>query len=649
MRPIFAGAGMTSIVFAMAATPAHAQQANAAPSSKTADAGAQPLSVEEIIVTAQKREADLQDVPISMSAFSGDDLNFREVRSLADLQYQVPNLNYGEREGGATVTIRGVGLNVEFGAVESGVATHIDGHYQPKVTTGILGINDLERVEVLRGPQGTLFGRNTTAGLFNIIPKKPTDEYEGFIQGEYGELDREHVSLGVGGPIVKNRLDFRVSALWEQRDGYMENTTAPFSLQANPQASGRERKGYRVQLGAPNLAGANVVVSYEHVDVDRDAGGWEFRQIVSDNENIKTFFRAYDPDADFTPFNYKGSVDQSTHILQHFDNVVVNGSYDISKWTVNLVGGYAWLDEKAKDADPDFTPAPIFFSSDKDKNPQATAELRTESPSLPGFLGLSSVLGRSLGTSDLTAGVFFQRREINDSVRPIGLNAAVAAQFLACQGLPLNAVAGLPVLTVLPPGFIVPACNVNIPPQARVFEETTSSNDIVEKLASDGLKEGVVVFAEAQTKARGRLGRKWLAPARKGLWFSILLRPRLTPQETTRVTVISATALRRAIEAQTGLPARIKWPNDIVVHGRKVSGILTELHGELDRVQYVVLGIGVDVNLNAGDFPPSLRSLATSLKMELGRPVSRSELAAAILEALDREGRCRCGPRPWFR
>ena len=90
----------------------------------------------------------------------------------------------------------------------------------------------------------------------------------------------------------------------------------------------------------------------------------------------------------------------------------------------------------------------------------------------------------------------------------------------------------------------------------RVFEETTSSNDVVEKLAADGLKEGVVVFAEAQTKARGRLGRKWLAPARKGLWFSILLRPRLSPQEITRVTVASAAAIRRAIESQTGLPAK---------------------------------------------------------------------------------------------
>jgi len=171
----------------------------------------------------------------------------------------------------------------------------------------------------------------------------------------------------------------------------------------------------------------------------------------------------------------------------------------------------------------------------------------------------------------------------------------------------------------------------------RVFEKTTSSNDIVEKLAADGLKEGIVVFAEAQTQARGRLGRKWLAPAKKGLWFSILLRPMLTPQETTRVTVASATALRRAIAKQTGLPAKIKWPNDIVIHGRKVSGILTELHGELDRVEYVVLGIGVDVNLNPGDFPTSLRALVTSLRIELGRPVLRSELAAVILEALDQD------------
>ena len=171
----------------------------------------------------------------------------------------------------------------------------------------------------------------------------------------------------------------------------------------------------------------------------------------------------------------------------------------------------------------------------------------------------------------------------------------------------------------------------------RVFQETTSTNDVIEKLARDGVKEGVVVFAESQTRGRGRLGRKWMSPARRGLWFSVLLRPDFRPQEATRLTVASATALRRAIESQTGLKPEIKWPNDILVCGKKVAGILTELSAELDQVKYVILGIGVDVNLSQGDFPAELRKLATSLKAELGMPVSRPELAVAILRELDHD------------
>src|ERR1700685_4561339 len=127
----------------------------------------------------------------------------------------------------------------------------------------------------------------------------------------------------------------------------------------------------------------------------------------------------------------------------------------------------------------------------------------------------------------------------------------------------------------------------------RVFEQTTSTNDVIEKLARDGVKEGVVVFAESQTKGRGRLGRKWISPANKGLWFSILLRPHLHPQESTRLTVASATALRRAILKTTELKPEIKWPNDILIGGKKVAGILTELRAELDRVHHITLGIGV--------------------------------------------------------
>jgi len=171
----------------------------------------------------------------------------------------------------------------------------------------------------------------------------------------------------------------------------------------------------------------------------------------------------------------------------------------------------------------------------------------------------------------------------------------------------------------------------------RVFEKTTSTNDVIERLARGGAQEGVVVFAESQSQGRGRLGRKWASPERKGLWFSVLLRPNLRPQETTQLMVAAVTALRRAIHNETNLRPEIKWPNDLLLDGRKVAGILTELTAELDRVKYVILGVGVDVNLNAGDFPSELRKLATSLKIESGKAVCRPDLAVEILRELDRD------------
>jgi BirA family transcriptional regulator, biotin operon repressor / biotin---[acetyl-CoA-carboxylase] ligase len=171
----------------------------------------------------------------------------------------------------------------------------------------------------------------------------------------------------------------------------------------------------------------------------------------------------------------------------------------------------------------------------------------------------------------------------------------------------------------------------------RVFQQTTSTNDVMEKLARDGVKEGAVVFAESQTRGRGRLGRKWISPAGKGLWFSILLRPAISPQNATQITVLAATALARAVRSQTGLLAQIKWPNDLLLGGRKFAGTLIELSAELDTVRYVILGIGLDVNLNAGELPAELRAIATSLKQEAGRPINRADLATTILRELDRD------------
>lgn len=177
----------------------------------------------------------------------------------------------------------------------------------------------------------------------------------------------------------------------------------------------------------------------------------------------------------------------------------------------------------------------------------------------------------------------------------------------------------------------------------RVFQETTSTSDVLEKLARDGVAEGAVVFAESQTRGRGRLGRAWVSPPGKGLWFSVLLRPPLRPQAATRLTVAAAVALSRAVRRVLPLLPEIKWPNDIMLNGRKFAGVLTELTGELDSIRHANLGIGVNVNLDADELPPAVRGTATSLKLVLGRTLERPALAAAILRELDETYALACG------
>lgn len=173
----------------------------------------------------------------------------------------------------------------------------------------------------------------------------------------------------------------------------------------------------------------------------------------------------------------------------------------------------------------------------------------------------------------------------------------------------------------------------------RVFKQTTSTNDVVEKLARDGVAEGVVVFAETQTKGRGRMSRRWESSAGKGLWFSVLLRPKMVPQAATRITIAVATALVRAIQSSVAVDLEIKWPNDVLIRGQKIAGILTEMSAEVDTIRYLILGVGLNVNQSANEFPPELNGLATSLSIASGAEVDRAPLAARILDELERDYR----------
>ncbi len=166
------------------------------------------------------------------------------------------------------------------------------------------------------------------------------------------------------------------------------------------------------------------------------------------------------------------------------------------------------------------------------------------------------------------------------------------------------------------------------------YETVGSTNDACHELARAGAPEGTVVAAESQTKGRGRLSRKWHLPRGRGLAFSVLLRPALPAEKLPLVTLASAVGVALAFEDAGARPG-IKWPNDVELDGRKTCGILTETQAEIDRLQYAVVGIGVNVNARDKDFPLELRDRAGSLFQALGRPVNRPAFFRSLLGRLE--------------
>jgi BirA family transcriptional regulator, biotin operon repressor / biotin---[acetyl-CoA-carboxylase] ligase len=174
---------------------------------------------------------------------------------------------------------------------------------------------------------------------------------------------------------------------------------------------------------------------------------------------------------------------------------------------------------------------------------------------------------------------------------------------------------------------------ISLAREVLVFENTGSTNDFAARMGRDGAAEGLVIFAESQTAGRGRLGRRWESDARKGLWFSLLLRPAFSPALWTRLTTWAAVAIAEAVEAKTGCKTDIKWPNDIYIGGKKVTGILIESHFDKTRGGFAVVGIGV--NVNHEKFPNEIAERAGSLRLACGHPLDRQQLAAALFRRLD--------------
>jgi BirA family biotin operon repressor/biotin-[acetyl-CoA-carboxylase] ligase len=179
--------------------------------------------------------------------------------------------------------------------------------------------------------------------------------------------------------------------------------------------------------------------------------------------------------------------------------------------------------------------------------------------------------------------------------------------------------------------------NTNVFGKGKIiyFRETDSTNVRAKYLAGDGAPEGTVVVAEMQTQGRGRKGRTWFSPAGGGIYTSVILRPPIPPNEAPKLTLMASVAVAEALLSLTSLKIKIKWPNDILSTGRKVAGILTEISTDMDRIDYVVIGVGVNVNTPRKSLRPDIRLTATSVFMETGKVFPRIALLRAFLEWLE--------------
>ncbi len=166
------------------------------------------------------------------------------------------------------------------------------------------------------------------------------------------------------------------------------------------------------------------------------------------------------------------------------------------------------------------------------------------------------------------------------------------------------------------------------------YREVTSTQSIAKSMAAQGAREGTVIVAETQSGGQGRIARSWVSPV-GGIYFSIILRPDIKPAEALQFPLIAGIAVARAIDKLTGIKPKLKWPNDIIVNDRKAGGIRTEMSAEVDRLEWIIIGIGLNVNTPHESFPPEIESSAVSLMEAGGKQVPRVKLLQYVLTELE--------------
>jgi BirA family biotin operon repressor/biotin-[acetyl-CoA-carboxylase] ligase len=171
----------------------------------------------------------------------------------------------------------------------------------------------------------------------------------------------------------------------------------------------------------------------------------------------------------------------------------------------------------------------------------------------------------------------------------------------------------------------------------NTYHSVKSTNDIASTLADSKIAEGTIVTAELQTKGKGRLGRSWHSPLKTGIYLSMILKPKFKPESAPAISVMTSFVLAETLNEFTNANIQIKWPNDVLLNGKKIAGILTELSAEKNKINYLVVGVGINVNQTADDFPLELKGIATSLRRVNRKKTNRVELLQTFLIRFEKE------------
>jgi iron complex outermembrane recepter protein len=391
--------------------------------------------LDDLVVTAQKRQQGTMDVPISMSVITDEFIKAQGLTSLAEALQFVPNFKIVEYLNTVRPQCRGFTVSQGNAAFEPPCGLALDGIAYARSAYFSAGLFDLQRIEVLRGPQGTTFGKNTTAGVIALNTKDPTDAFVGNVDLQYAPSGAgaesgnglKRAEVGFGGPLIRDVVNFRIAAAQDDREGHMENTYHQTDPSVRKFIGGLERSQYRAKLQFPDVLGAEIKLLTEKTRVTPHGVA---AKLVDVSDSLAEYFRQYDPNVDFER-NWKGSGLEGgyndTILTRHHGEA----SSDIGGWSVALLGATGKLDNNFF-IDASFVPQRWVDLIQTEANPFTTAEVHAFSPDFEGVFGLKDLFGLDLGRSSMLVGVFGQRTGLDVTTFTL-LRYAVLPGIVAAQ------------------------------------------------------------------------------------------------------------------------------------------------------------------------------------------------------------------------